>query len=49
MILQVLLVVAAIVALIGGLIYAIADGYGKHRHFIVLNGELYWVGGSNGK
>ena len=49
MIFQIILVVLGIVALVGGLVYALVDGYGSHKHFAVIDGELYWLGGRNGK
>ena len=48
MIFQIILVVLGIVALVGGLVYALVDGYGSHKHFAVIDGELYWLGGRDG-
>lgn len=48
MIFQITLTISGIVALAAGLVYALVDGYGDRKHFAVINGELYWLGGQNG-
>ena len=49
MIFQIILTVLGIVALVGGLVYALTDGYGNRKYFAVIDGELYWLRGRNGK
>lgn len=41
MIFQIILTVLGIVALVGGLVYALTDGYGNHKYFAVIDSELY--------
>ena len=47
MIFQIILVVLGIVALVGGLVYALVDGYGSHKHFAVIDREIVWYGSVN--